>query len=69
MLIKSTAVRSDVPFKPNNNTVNFTRKQVEYLNKLFPERVLDAKTTTECEVWQYFGTRKVIKEIELRIQE
>lgn len=68
MLIKSTAVRSDVPFKPNN-TVNFTRKQVEYLNKLFPERVLDAKTTTECEVWLYFGTRRVIKEIELRIQD
>lgn len=42
--------------------VYFHPKQVEYLEKLFPERVLP-HTASEAELREYMGTRLVIRTV------
>ena len=53
---------------PNPNTkVCFTRQQVEYLNKQYPEMVGDADTAPERRAW-YAAQRSVVQFIAARVQ-
>jgi len=40
----------------------FTPEQVEYLNRLYPERCANP-THTEREIWRYVGAREVVRHI------
>jgi hypothetical protein len=42
--------------------VYFTRQQIEYLQSMYPTRVLPA-TASEAEIHQYFGTQRVLETV------
>lgn len=50
----------------NAKRVEFTRQQIEYLNKMFPE-VAGTASTTDAELRYRSGQRSVIKALETRV--
>ena len=41
---------------------SFTKEQVEYLNKLWPEKCPE-KSQSDREIWTYVGSRHVVRHI------
>lgn len=53
--------------KDNQGTVLFTERQYEFINKMYPERVLPP-TATEAELRFYMGQRSLVMFVRDRIQ-
>ena len=49
------------------NQVRFTQLQLDWLERMFPQREL-APGTLPDEVWHYFGTQRVVSEVRRRVQ-
>lgn len=47
---------------------NFTKEQVEYLNKLYPERCPSPRMS-ERDIWRYVGARELVRHINKAFEE